>query len=174
LTGRARTSDGSLSFVFVRRRLGDREARFPYGTYGERVYRGAPVEPQPLPDAIAARPGLTLAEAKAKLEHGEADDTRSIAHALAEEVRVAWAAEAADIAAENRLDAHEPTTERTPPAAGAGPGEAESARTPTITRHRFAARSAERERAARIVVLRDRRRGRPPGGRHGSDPPAAS
>jgi len=165
--------------VFRRRREGNRELCFPFGTYAERVYRGAPVVSAPSPDAIAARPGLTLAEAKAMLGQRAADDMRSTAHAVAEEVRAAWADEATDVAAENRLDVHEPTTERTAPAAvaeageGADAGEGDTARPPALTRHRFAPRAGARERAARIVVLRDRRRGRPPGVRHGSDPPAA-
>jgi hypothetical protein len=41
-----------------------------------------------------------------------------------------------------------------------------------VTRHRFSKRRNADHAARRIITLRDRRRGRPPKTRHGSDPPA--
>jgi hypothetical protein len=157
--------------AFHARQAGDTEHRFPFGSYAARVHQGAPIEPEPHYDAIVTRPGPLLDEVKRELEqmtgaprrHGE----------LVEEVRAAFADEAAEIV---ELEAVAPPATRAPLRRERGVASAEdgspSERVPVQVRHRFDPRPEQRPNAARIVTLRDRRRGRPPGTRHGNDPPA--
>jgi hypothetical protein len=53
---------------FEARRAGDRAAAFPFGTYQMRVVHRAAAETRPLPDAIVAMPGPSLADVIAELE----------------------------------------------------------------------------------------------------------
>jgi hypothetical protein len=157
----------------IARRDGDLERRFPYATYGMRVYHGAPVEDAPAEYAVVTRPGPTLEDVKTELAVLGPEAFREGARELVHEVRGALRDEAADIVEHDDLELCDiglaPTVttatrdERTPSEAHA----------PLVVRHRFDRRPKERPSAARLVVLRDRRRGRPPSGssRHGSDPP---
>ena len=173
----------------VGRRDGDHERRFPYGTYGFRVYHGAPIEEEPPLDAIISAPGPTLDEVKEKLarERPEAEQVQKRSHALVDAVRDAVRAESSEIVEDSILDLTEPTIvsprgRDASASVGADDGKAEEAasskepaedaRPAVVVRHRFDKR---RDAAARrIITLRDRRRGRPPTGgtgTHGSDPP---
>jgi len=166
----------------VGRRDGDHERRFPYGTYGFRVYHGAPIEEEPPLDAIISAPGLTLDEVKERLarERPDTENVRERSHALLAAVRDAVRAESSEIVEDSILDLTEPTIvsprgahdEEGKAAEASASTAAEDARAPVVVRHRFDKR---RDAAARrIITLRDRRRGRPPTGgtgTHGSDPP---
>jgi hypothetical protein len=159
--------------VRIARRNGDTEARYPFGTYGARVYYGAPVEPAPAPDALIAQPGPLLCDVVRELERerrGEAE--RGECQAMVREVREALCDEAAEIVEEAELDLVEPAP-RSAVSIGAGKADAagDGERAPAVVRHRFDERQPEP--ACRLITLRDRRRGRPPGGgtHHGSDPP---
>jgi len=172
----------------VGRRDGDHERRFPYGTYGFRVYHGAPIEEEPPLDAIISAPGLTLDEVKERLarERPDTENVRERSHALLAAVRDAVRAESSEIVEDTMLDLSEPTIVTPRRASVAGDEDAEakakqaaSSKAPgedagqaVVVRHRFDKR---RDAAARrIITLRDRRLGRPPrsgSGTHGSDPP---
>ena len=91
--------------------------------------------------------------------------------ALATEIRNAFAEEAADICEHADLDIAQRV-------AVVGATEACDDEAPVVVRHRFDKGSAEQAQGARrVVTLRDRRRGRPPGkpddtSPRGADPPA--
>jgi len=197
LAGRQERIEGALEVrgyrqdhreVRLARRAGDLERRFPFGTYAMRVYHGAPVEPEPALEARVTRPGPLLSDVEAALAQRRHDRValRAASEALCEEVREAWREEAADIVEETELDlaTAQPLAVRTRLAAGAEhesgrmdePATDEGARAPAVVRHRFdPRRNDEVLRAARrLIVLRDRRRGRPARRgekKHGSDPP---
>jgi hypothetical protein len=158
--------------AFHARRDGDTEHRFPFGSYAARVYQGAPVADEPYYDAVVTRPGPLLDEVKRELEQMTGAPRH---HAeLVEEVRAAFADEANEIV---EIEAVEPPSTRAPLRRSerdvdATEDEDPTERTPVQVRHRFDPRPEQRPNAARIVTLRDRRRGRPPGTRHGNDPPA--
>jgi len=172
----------------VARRDGDHERLFPYGTYGARVYHGAPIEGEPWLDAIVTAPGPTLDEVKERLarERPDTENVRERSHALVHAVRNAVRAESSEIVEDTMLDLTEPTivTPRGASVAGEGDEDAKAKQTATSKAHAEAAGQAvvvrqrfdkRRDAAARrIITLRDRRRGRPPRGgtgTHGSDPP---
>ena len=151
---------------------------YPAGTYQMRVQHGARVA-EPEPDAILTAPELTLAEVKQRLAEGaqaralltkvpdelvpdgearseeaEADD--GPAHrALARRVREAFAAEAAEVVEGDRLE----FVKAGAPAGGSGGGEG-GERPEVEVQHLGQTRRSST--AARVVVLRDQRRGRPP------------
>lgn len=160
--------------AFNARRDGDLEHRFPYGSYAARVHLGAPIADEPYYDAVVTRPGPLLDEVKRELEQmtGAPQQHRE----LVEEVRAAFADEAAEIV---ELETVEPPatraslrrSERDDEVAATHADEA-GERAPVQVRHRFDPRPEQRPNTARVVTLRDRRRGRPPGTRHGNDPPA--
>lgn len=160
----------------VARRDGDLERPFPYGTYAMRVHHGAPVEDAPHHDAVVTRPGPLLDDVKAELATLAREDRGRGVVAIVDDVRDAFTDEAADIIAHDDLELC--TIARTAVMGGAS-AESDDAssspqeREPLVVRHRFDARPKRRPSAARVVVLRDRRRGRPQAsGQHGSDPPA--
>jgi len=167
------------------RRDGDLEQSYPYGTYAARVYRGAPVD-DVSPDALVAKPGPLLDDVKAELarERRDRDAVREGMANLVNEVREAWRDEAAEVVADaelNRVEVVHVAGRRRPKQSGNQDGldgdaqgaedSADADRGPAVVRHRFDKR--RRETARRMVVLRDRRRGRPKRGdtSHGSDPP---
>jgi hypothetical protein len=151
-----------------RARDGDLARAYPYGTYAARVYQGAPVEDVSL-DALVARPGPLLSDVQAELaaQRVDRDVVRARVHHIGDEVRGAFAEESADIVEDSDLDLVLP--ERTPVACASGddvaPSEPGDERKPAVVRHRFDKRGPET--ARRLIFLRDKRRGRPPG----SDPP---
>jgi hypothetical protein len=160
----------------IARREGDLDAAYPYGTYAARVYEGAPVEPVPRSDAVLAKPGRTLEEVKEQLAERDSvdpEERRAARRRLVDEVKAAWSEEAPAVVAHDDLElcrkvavsgAGEDAAKADAP--DAAPGGVE-------VRHRLDRRPEGRSSAARIVTLRDGRRGRPrrsdePGG---SDPP---
>jgi hypothetical protein len=148
----------------IARRDGDPSRAYPYGTYAARVYQGAPVEDVSL-DALVARPGPLLSNIEAELatQRVDRDVVRARVHHIGDEVRGAFAEEAAVIVEDSHLDLVLP--ERTPVARASGDDVEPGGREPAVVRHRFDKRRPET--ARRLIFLRDKRRGRPPG----SDPP---
>jgi hypothetical protein len=144
-------------------RTSDRAAAFPFGTYQMRVVHRAAAEPRPLPDAIVAMPGPSLADVIAELEREpvERDDLVGETATLLDDVRAAFTEEAADIIATDAVSLDDE------PVRVSFGSDDEEKRPVIVVRHRFD-RRADDERARRIIVLRDRRRGR---ARHGNDPP---
>jgi hypothetical protein len=157
--------------AFHARRAGDTEHQFPFGSYAARVYDGAPIAPEPHYDALVTRPGPLLDEVKAELAHTRGE-SRAHHGELVREVGAAFTDEAAEIAALEAVDSPTPTRQPMNRNADIEHTDADlESRAPVHERHRFEPRPEQRPNAARIVTLRDRRRGRPPKGRHGSDPP---
>jgi hypothetical protein len=158
-------------------RLAGRPAVFPHGTYAMRVVHGVEVA-EPRPDAIVAQPGPLLSEVLEALRGEESSDARV---QVLDEVRAAWVEEASEVVAADELDfagAAPATTEAQSATdfAGAAPAttEAQSATEPRArrepeVRHRFhRERDEGREHARRLIIERDRRSSKKPGG---SDPP---
>lgn len=152
-------------------RLAGRPAVFPHGTYGMRVFHGAQVAPA-RDGAIVAQPGPLLAQI------GLASDGERAR--LVEEVRAAWREEADEVATVDELDfASAERAQPAPSAAATAQPElsaaamAQPARPEPEVRHRF---DREADTAAtharRIVIERDRRRGRPHRKPGRSDPPS--
>jgi hypothetical protein len=116
-------------------------------------------------------PGPTLADVQAELaaRRVDRDEVRAGAHAVSEAVRDAFENEAAGIAADAELELATKVARPVARASGddtAAEAADEDDRDPVVVRHRFDRRRGET--ARRIITLRDKRRGRPPG----SDPPA--
>ena len=173
----------------VARRAGDLERAYPYGTYAARVFQGAPVQPEPPPDAILAKPGATLEQVREQLaadrDTAERDPARRAERVdarrlLVDEVKGAFEDEAQSIVEHDDIDLRRRSTAVPAAVPGADLGADSSAEASSPAgvevRHRFSARSKARSKAARIVTLRDRRRGRlrredGADGEHGSDPP---
>ena len=197
MLGYAQRRDGAREVTSFRRghhetrtarRDGDLEQSYPHGTYAARVYHGAPVD-DVSHDALVAQPGPLLEDVKAELarEQRDRDAVRERTRDIVDEVREAWRDEAAEVVADAELNRVEvvhvaAARRRGPKESGGGDGAAggdvgdvgedEAAdRGPAVVRHRFDRR--RRETARRMVILRDRRRGRPRRGdaSHGSDPP---
>jgi len=169
---------------------GNRERAFPFGTYAQRVVYGAAVQPSPKPGALLCLPGPLLSEVQEQLQAAREAGTGPSAVAvqqhtfeLADAVRQVFQDDAAELCEEDHLDFN-----KAPAVVGdsaAGVDAAESApddkgeRAAATTRHRFDKRARSQpsqqagpQGARRLVILRDRRRGRPAGfGRRGSDPP---
>jgi hypothetical protein len=154
-------------------RLAGQPAVFPHGTYGMRVFHGVEVA-SPRPDAIVAQPGPLL--------HEVVQGARSGARVqVLDEVRAAWADEASEVVAMDELDfasAAAPQMRAEPSAGsdapeehGATEGRARREAEVHYRRHRDSDDGADH--ARRLIIERDRRRGRPtkkkPGG---SDPPS--
>ncbi len=161
------------------RRDGDYTQVFPYGTYAMRVVHGASVEHEPSADAFLGRPGPLLCDVKAQLA-ADAElrvRLRKSSKELSDEVNAALEEEAQQIEQHTALELSELTRAVATISASAVRDATAEANTDEragrIVRHRFANDHEQRERidARRVVVLRDRRRGRPSGRRHGSDPP---
>jgi putative transposase len=140
------------------RRLEGEDEPFPFGTYGQRVFHGAPVR-APYDDALLAQPGPLLHEV---LEELEADPGEPIDRAsVLDEVRDDIANGAAAVVDESELDYRRPDLEE-PLKAGERP--------PPETKHRSDTRRVWPKNPRRLIVRRDARRGRPPK-TPGSDPP---
>jgi len=151
----------------IARRDGDLERAYPHGTYAARVHQGAPVEAEPPADAVFAKPGRTLDEVKEQLaERGAIDrEERTAARRrIGEEVKAALTEEAEALVAHDDLELCRKVT-----VVDAG----DDAEGGVEVRHRLDKRPTERSSAARVVTLRDRRRGRPQRAdkRGGSEPP---
>jgi hypothetical protein len=170
-------------------RLAGRPAVFPHGTYGMRVFHGVDVA-EPLPDAIVAKPGPLLHEVIEEIEEAREGgaplpDDRV---AVLDEVRAAWRDEASEVVGADELDfakaaapaasapaqaeqrtsadGHDSTTASSDP-------KAERERPEPEARHRFHCdQDHGGTRPRRLIVHRDRRRGRPRKKRGRSDPPS--
>lgn len=156
-------------------RIAGRSVAFPYGTYGMRVFHGAQVA-EPKPDAIVAQPGPLLHEVRAEIEQRKVRQTgRSTREQLLTEVRAAWTEEAAQIANAGDLEFATPSSSRTAEQsiASALSDDEESRPAPEV-RHRFHREQDNgRPHARRLIIHRDRRRGRPKkNGKASSDPPS--
>jgi hypothetical protein len=135
--------------AFLARRSGEASFRFPFGTYAAREHHGAPVEPAPHLDAVVTRPGPVLQDS--------ARSATSVARAgFVDDVRALVDADVVELC--SHIDQA--------PVVDDEQGESES------VMHRFEKRSTTVEHIERIVVLRDRCRGRPPSPAHGNEPPA--
>jgi hypothetical protein len=178
------------------RRGGDFEHRFPFGTFAARVYHGAPVEPHPHDGALLTMPGPLLDDLDVVLADRRVDrhEQRSATHAIVDQVREAFGAEASVLVAESDVDfpmpgRHRPSgsspsatpAPKDPPSDDHPPDEPldddDTERPEPEVRHRFdRRRSRSLDRAPRrLIIHRDRRardrRPPPPSGKHGSDPP---
>jgi len=160
------------------RKAGDMDAVFPYGTYGMRVHHNAPIACEPYDGALLTQPGPTLEDVMAELQLQRGAPLSEEATHLINDVRDAFAEEASELCEDAGM-----TFESTGGSAcnvdSAPHGDAssvtEDARVAVSVRHRFDKRHSDREDARRIITLRDKRRGRPPGvhsSRGGADPPA--
>ena len=164
------------------RRAGDFAQRFPYGTYGMRVLHDAPVVTGPKPGALVTLPGPLLSDIVAELETGSRPSGEQVLReqgfVVLEQVRNAFRDEATELCTQDELDfEHGGTATRGEPQ-GTHSDRADSNDGPVVTRHRFSPLSTEvpAGTARRVIVHRDRRRGRPPGtpnatGRRAADPP---
>jgi len=154
---------------------GDLEREFPYGTYQWSVQHGAPVAP-PIDGAILAQPGPLLCDVKLELERDRAlrAELRERCGGLVAEVREAFGEEAEEIAAHTGLALSESVAVRVCTNDASEEASDEPRVAAVIVRHRFDKQlEVGSDSAARVVVLRDRRRGRPARtpGKHGADPP---
>ncbi len=160
-----------------RERLAGRSAVFPHGTYAMRVFHGAEVA-APKADAIVAQPGPLLHEVMAELEQCQADGARDTERAqVLEQVRTAWSAEASEITAAHELDFASAVAPRATEVNSSGSSEPadEEPRPEPEVRHRFHREHDDgRAHPRRLIVHRDRRRGRPKKkkGSGRSDPPS--
>jgi len=163
---------------------GELERAFPYGTYQLRVQHRVPVAEPEHGTGLVTRPGPTLGEVQAMLEPDrEPVPPSSKARVeLMDRARDALFQEAAELCehASEGMDfdsaRHSSQASAAPQRPGGdeehGPEEASEARPAPVVRHRFDRRpQAGDDPPRRVITLRDRRRGRPPGSRHGSDPP---
>jgi hypothetical protein len=157
----------------VARREGDLQRRFPFGTYAMRVRHNAPIAAEPRPGALVTQPGPLLCDIQAELDQGLRLRARNDLHGgavrLLDQVRTAITDEAHELCALAELD-----FEATAAPAIVDP-RGTPADLPVIVRHRFAIpRDNAQAPARRLIILRDRRRGRPPRNspRHGADPPS--
>jgi hypothetical protein len=160
------------------------EPVFPYGTYGARVFHAAPVAAQPMEGAIVAAPGPLLEEVMAEIaaRRGQPVDIEARRRVL-DEVRAAWAEEAAEVTEHEGLDFDETTRPRPRREDATNEGEAKTERSaknegperpePKV-RHRFDPDEdrAGRPHPRRLITKRDRRRRRKLRKRGRSDPPA--
>ena len=170
----------------IARKGGDLEREFPFGTYQMRVQHGVPIADPDLGTAIVTRPGPTLRDVQLSLEHrpdhGLPPQSQSNRLQLIDSTREALIEEADAICqhAADGMDFRDPQ----PTAARRDSGASDDRSTDldatpppprsAAVRHRFDKRRSDGSdsEAPRVVTLRDRRRGRPPGTRHGNDPPA--
>ena len=144
------------------------------------MQQGAPVEPEPPADAVLAKPGRTLEDVKQQLAERRSvapHERREARRRIVEEVKAAWSEEAEAVVEHDDLELCRKVAlsigAPEPPSEGSG-AETAAARGGVELRHSFDRAPSKRSSAARVVTLRDRRRGRPrrsdePGG---SDPPA--
>jgi len=159
--------------VRIARRDGDDTQSFPFGTYKERVVHGAPVKSVPQEGtALVAMPGPTLEDIETNLDETKLDtqaveDEAVVAarvHSLVTEVRSAMKDEAAAVVEQATGDV--------------GEFRKKPEDRHVVVRHRYERNKVHAgDGTARVIVKRDRRRGRPPGkhaahNRHGADPPA--
>ncbi len=150
------------------RRDGDSSQRFPFGTYEWSVVHRAPVEPAPPTDATVTRPGPLFTEVCDELERvSPAPETiTAISHELIDQVEQAFRDEAEQILEESLCD----LSDALPVSVTAGADEGDGPPASVAVRHRFDRRvPVDKTAARRMVVLRDRRRGRP--SRKNADPP---
>ena len=150
----------------IARRDGDLTRSYPHGTYAARVHQGAPVEAEPPPDAVLAKPGPTLEDVQEELRTAspaEREERAAARRRLTDEVKHAWDEEVEAVVEHDGLE----LCRKVPVEAG------DTVAGTVEVRHLSDRRPSERSSAARIVTLRDKRRGRPRrnGGAEGSDPP---
>jgi len=154
--------------VRLARRAGGQRVRFPFGTYAMRTVHGAPVEDAPAADAIITQPGPLLSDVQARLRHTHAATPPSSERVgLLDLFREHLAQDSKSFDASACTDFASARAEVTQ---GAG----------DVQRyHRFARASRDAadqvgpDAARRLIVLRDRRMGRPArkAPRHSADPP---
>ena len=151
--------------VRIERRNGNDQRRYPFGSYAVRVVHGTPVEAHAHPDAIVSKPGPLLCDVQARVrERRKEPPLRSFD--LLTEVRASFED---DAKFQVHDDGMEFAREEVAPPSGRA----------VLTRHRFdpddplPQESGATAPARRLVILRDRRMGRPPraSSRHGADPP---
>jgi hypothetical protein len=156
----------------VHRAAGSHTQRFPFGTYLMRTQHGALTVPEPKVTALVTAPGPLLCDIQAELNDARRPAARtelqSDAFQMLDDVRGAVTDEAVELCDHAELVFDPDDRNERQPSLSTYPT--------AITRHRFD-RPLEHDRAitaSRIIVLRDRRRGRPPQAsrRHGADPPA--
>lgn len=156
---------GQYRETHIARRNGDTTMSYPFGTYAAGVHYGQPVQSEPPQGALVAMPGPLLSDLSFDGSH------REQSFELLQNVQDAFSDEAEQIATEYEVapTAGQPQTAAQPqPSTEAAEDEESDEGPEVVVRHRFGPRTKKRPR--RIVVLRDRRRGRP-NKRHGSDPP---
>lgn len=154
-------------------RLAGEPAVFPYGTYLIRVQHGAEVA-EPHEDALVTAPGMTLDEVKEELANAQGARARGLE---LDPIRDAFRDEAGDIVEVEDVElvrASPSVTSSSAAKPSSENAEAEQARPGPQARHRLSPGTSDAERAgeggaSRVIVLRDRRRGRP---KKSSDPPA--
>ncbi|MBZ0117212.1 MAG: hypothetical protein K8H88_09470 [Sandaracinaceae bacterium] len=146
------------------------DVELPYGTYLLRVQYGARVA-EPDPDAVVGAPGPTLDEVREQLAARRGESMAR--EALLEPVREAFREEAQDVVEVEQLDLEGASTSSSVGVPGSVSADVEkSPRRTGRVRHRFSRDATDLDRAgsqgaARLTVLRDRRRGRP----KSTDPP---
>ena len=164
------------------RRDGDVEHAFPYVSYEMRVRHRATVASQPKLNAFVTAPGPLLCDIQAEFAAGTRLRAREQLHTqavkLLDDVRDAVHDEAQELCDHADLDFDSPTRSNLAPSSGRAIRRApddDNDRRAVVARQRVV-RSHETTRNAspRIIVLRDRRLGRPSisAKRHGADPPS--
>ncbi len=133
---------------------------FPFGTYGQRVYHGAPVADRPDDDALLAQPGALLDEVLDDLVENPASPADRVA--ALNEVRADIVASATATVEANELDYR---------SEGCAQSSTSADRPPPETRHRSDPRPRAGTNPRRLIIRRDTRRGRPRKHRSG-DPPS--
>jgi hypothetical protein len=161
--------------VRLARRDGDASAAYPFGTYEKLVVYRAPVESEPLPDAILCRPGPLHDDIVAELEreHVAHEEIGARFQALCDEVESAFADEADDIVEHTELGLFDEPSARGAAHADDDAPSAEPAASKPPAVVRRSSPPVDKDDAPRVVTHRDRRRGRPRrSGRTSSEPPA--
>jgi hypothetical protein len=166
-----RTENGETRLA---RKAGDLSAVYPFGTFEQVEFHGAPEQPKCKDTAFVTKPGPLLADVMNKLAQERSQHERQAARAQAiansDDAHLAFEEEAATLVAEDEMhfDSKMSSGDKTPTATAAQ-------RTQAVVQHRFARTNNDPSTAPRrIVTLRDARRGRPrrPSNKHGADPPA--
>jgi len=162
------------------RKAGDVEAVFPYGTYGMRVHHNAPIASEPYGGALLTQPGPTLDDIIAEFHMSRGAPLGEEAVQLLDDVPEAFAEEATDLCEEVHMNFEQASNAANHVNAAhcrdanEASDVANSTRARVTVRHRFDKRDVDLEGSRRIITLRDKRRGRPPGAhspRGDADPP---
>lgn len=156
------------------RKAGDHNAVFPFGTFEQVEFHGAPEQPQCKDTAFVTKPGPLLADVKNELAQERTQHERQAARAqaiaISNDAHLAFEEEAATLVAEDEMhfDSVVSSGDKPPPVTTAE-------RQQAVVQHRFKRANNDPSTAPRrVVTLHDASRGRPrrSNGKDGADRPA--